>query len=120
MQIQLTKNKGAVKAQRSSVSAEVYGKFNVKETNFVARVIPKSDDSKKKLSDKMMQSFLFNCLEEKDFQSVIDAMEEKKYHQGDTVIQQGDAGDVLYLIYQGTLDCFKVFVSYNIYNFKFK
>jgi cAMP-dependent protein kinase regulator len=111
MQIQLNKNKGAVKAQRSSVSAEVYGKFNIKETNFVARVIPKSDDTKKKLTERMMQSFLFNALEDKDFASVLNAMEEKRFSKGDTVIQQGENGDVLYLIYLGHLDCFKVFVS---------
>jgi cAMP-dependent protein kinase regulator len=62
----------------------------------------------------MMQSFLFNALEDKDFASVLNAMEEKRFKKGDTVIQQGDPGDVLYLIYQGCLDCFKVFVSYFI------
>ena len=62
----MVKNKGAQKSQRSSVSAEVYGKFNTKQTNFVARVVKKSDDQKKKLTEKMMMSFLFNTLEEKD------------------------------------------------------
>jgi len=60
----------------------------------------------------MMASFLFNTLEDKDFNSVLNAMEEKRFKSGDAVISQGEAGDVLYLIYQGHLDCFKVFVSY--------
>ncbi len=97
---------------RSSVSAEVYGKFNIKEQNFKARIIPKTKDQEKKLTERMMQSFLFNNLEQKDFASVLGAMEERRFAKGETVIQQGDNGDVLYLIYQGTLDCLKVFVSY--------
>lgn len=59
-----------------------------------------------------MASFLFNTLEDKDFNSVLNAMEEKRFKSGENVILQGEAGDVLYLIYQGHLDCFKVFVSY--------
>jgi len=106
----MVKNKGAQKSQRSSVSAEVYGKFNTKQTNFVARVVKKSDDQKKKLTEKMMMSFLFNTLEEKDFESVLNAFEEKRFSKGSTVIQQGEAGNELFLIYQGHLDCFKVFV----------
>jgi cAMP-dependent protein kinase regulator len=71
---------------------------------------------KQKLTEKMMLSFLFNNLEDKDFASVLNAMEEKTFKKGDTVILQGDPGDVLYLIYQGNLDCHKVFVSYLINN----
>jgi len=51
----------------------------------------------------------FNSLEEKDLNTVIDAMEEKIAKKGDTVITQGEKGDVLYLIESGQLDCFKIF-----------
>ena len=37
-------------------------------------------------------------------------MEEKKFNKGDNVITQGENGEVLYLVDQGTLDCFKIFV----------
>jgi len=94
---------------RASVSAEVYGAHNQK-AEFVPKVIAKSEDQIAKISSKIMQSFLFNCLEEKDLKTVIDAMEERQYKDGDTVITQGDAGDVLYLIYSGNLDCYKVLV----------
>jgi cAMP-dependent protein kinase regulator len=40
---------------------------------------------------------------------VIDAFEEKHYKEGETVIEQGEQGDVLYLIEKGTLDCYKTF-----------
>ena len=52
---------------RASVSAEVYGKFNKKE-NFKARVIPKSVEEKKKIKEKLLMSFLFKSLEEKDLE----------------------------------------------------
>jgi len=64
---------------------------------------------KKRISAKVMQSFLFNTLEEKDCNTVIDAMEEVKFKAGDTIIRQGDNGDVLYLIEEGHLDCYKTF-----------
>jgi cAMP-dependent protein kinase regulator len=96
------------RGQRSSVSAEVYGMFNKKE-NFQARVIGKTEDQKKRIMNRVMQSFLFNSLEDKELSTVIDAFEEKKYKKGDAVIRQGDAGDVLYLVEIGTLDCFKTF-----------
>merc|ERR1719386_290064 len=38
-------------------------------------------------------------------------MEEKVFNKGDWVIKQGDDGDVLYVIDQGTLDCFKQFTK---------
>jgi cAMP-dependent protein kinase regulator len=94
------------RSQRSSVSAEVYGIFNKKEA-FVPRVIAKTEDQKARIISKVTQSFLFNSLEEKELNTVIDAFEEKIYKEGDAVITQGDQGDVLYLIESGKLDCFK-------------
>jgi cAMP-dependent protein kinase regulator len=48
-------------------------------------------------------------LEEKETDIVIDAMEEKKFKAGQTVISQGEDGDVLYVVDAGELDCFKKF-----------
>jgi len=63
---------------RDSVSAEVYGKFNLKK-DYVAKVVNKSSTQKKRISERVMQSFLFSSLDEKDLNIVIDAMEEKKF-----------------------------------------
>jgi cAMP-dependent protein kinase regulator len=106
--IEQRKNKAVARGQRASVSAEVYGFFNKKE-DFVARVIPKSAEQKTRIVNKVMQSFLFNSLEEKELNTVIDAFEEKHYVKGDFVIRQGEQGDVLYLIESGTLNCYKTF-----------
>lgn len=106
--IQERKGQIAGRGQRSSVSAEVYGMFNKKE-NFQARVIEKSEDQKERIRNRVLQSFLFNSLEEKELDTVIDAFEEKKFTKDEHVINQGEQGDVLYLIEKGTLNCYKVF-----------
>jgi len=47
---------------RDSVSAEAYGSFNKKNENFVARVISKSEDQKKRIREKLNMSFMFKAL----------------------------------------------------------
>lgn len=93
---------------RTGVSAEVYGAYNKKE-DFEPRVIPKSDDTKRRILLRLKESFLFRSLEEKETDIVIDAMEEKNFKAGDTVISQGEDGDVLYVVDDGELDCYKKF-----------
>ena len=105
---ELKKRSQKKKNFRVSVSAEVYGIHNVKKP-FKPRVIPKTEEQKQRIKEKCMQSFLFNSLEDKDLQTVIDSFEEKKYKAGENVITQGDEGDVLYLVDSGELDCEKVF-----------
>jgi cAMP-dependent protein kinase regulator len=92
--------------QRTSVSAEVYGIFN-KKSIFEPRKVQKTEEQINRIIERVNQSFIFNCLDEKDLQAVIDAMEEKHFKKGDEVIKQGENGDMLYLIETGTLDCFK-------------
>jgi cAMP-dependent protein kinase regulator len=36
-------------------------------------------------------------------------MKEERFNEGETVIKQGDRGDVLYVIESGVLDCYKTF-----------
>jgi cAMP-dependent protein kinase regulator len=52
-------------APRMSVSAEVFGKFNV-EQEYKPPVHPKSEDQKKAIRDKMSKNFMFSCLNPKD------------------------------------------------------
>ena len=105
---EMKKRQQAKKKFRVSVSAEVYGIHNKKEA-YVPRVIPKSDEQRAIIKSKCMQSFIFNLLEDNELKTVIDAFEEKRYKPGDTVIQQGDEGDVIYLVDTGELDCEKIF-----------
>ena len=66
------------KQGRSSVSAEAYGQFN-KKGLFKARVIKKVPDQIKRIRERLEKSFMFQCLDEKESEIVINAMEEKKY-----------------------------------------
>jgi len=72
------------------------------------RVVPKSDELKTKIRTRLLQSFLFSSLDEKDLDIVINAMEVKTFEPSSTVIKQGDDGAELFLVGEGTLDCFKV------------
>jgi cAMP-dependent protein kinase regulator len=101
-----TKNKK--NEQRTSVSAEVFGVFN-KKGDFTPTVIEKSDEVKEKIRKRLMESFLFSALDEKDRNIVLDAMNEINMKEGDTVIKEGDDGDVLYVVESGKYKCTKVF-----------
>lgn len=68
-------NKGK---QRASVSAEVYGMFNVKG-DFTPRVIPKNEDQYAKIMARISQAFMFSGLDEKETKIVIESMEEKTF-----------------------------------------
>lgn len=52
---------------------------------------------------------MFSALDEKEKNIVIDAMEEKRAKPGDTIIRQGEEGDVLYMVESGVLNCFRLF-----------
>lgn len=71
-------NKMAKQGCRASVSAEVYGDFN-KKAKFSVKVIKKTDEQKKLIEEKVLKSFLFNSLEEKELRNVIDAMGQKNF-----------------------------------------
>ena len=105
---ELKKRSQKKKNFRVSVSAEVYGFHNIKKP-FIPRVIPKTEEQKKRITERCLQSFLFNSLEDKELKTVIDSFEEKKYKASENVIAQGEEGDVLYLVDSGELDCEKVF-----------
>jgi len=94
--------------QRISVSAESYGKFN-KKGDFKPRVIPKSENQKQRIVDRLSKAFMFSNLEKREKEITVDAMEEKKVSSGQWVIKQGDDGDNLYVVDQGTLECYKRF-----------
>lgn len=63
---------------RTSVSAEVYGMYN-KKSAFVARVVPKTEDQKARIMKRLSQAFMFQALDEKEKEIVVNAMDEKKF-----------------------------------------
>ena len=99
-----------IRNTRNSVSAEVYGIFNKKE-NFVPKKIPKTEEQVNRIKGKIASSFIFNSLDKKDIEIVIEAMEEKKFKIDEKVITQGEVGDCLYIVETGSLSCFKILES---------
>ena len=104
---------------RKAISAETYGEYNKKE-NFVARVIPKTEDQTKRhkcylyfnrIRTKLQSSFIFSALNSKEIEIVIGAMEEKKFAIGEFVIKQGDEGNNLYVVDSGSLTCVRIMVN---------
>lgn len=52
---------------------------------------------------------MFASLEKKEKDITVDAMEERKVPKGQWVIKQGDDGDNLYVVHEGSLECYKRF-----------
>ena len=95
---------------RISVSAEAYGMYNQKK-KYVPKVVPKNEDQMNRIRGKIISSFIFSALDEKDLEVVINAMEEKKFKLNENVITQGEDGDCLYIVETGQLKCYKTFKS---------
>ena len=95
-----TKNQKA----RASVSAESYGMFN-KKASYVPKVVPKSEDTKKRIRERLDNAFMFANLDEKEKNIVIGAMEECSFQANDYVIKQGENGNILFCVDSGALKC---------------
>lgn len=92
---------------RSSVSAEAFGIFN-KKTEFKPRVIAKDEKTQNQIKQRLLESFMFANLDEKEMNIVIGAMEVKVYKPDDIIIKQADDGAELFLVGEGKLDCHRV------------
>ena len=53
---------------------------------------------------------MFCALGEDDLEVVIDAMDERQAKEGENIIVEGEKGDELYVVEEGTLECYKLFV----------
>jgi len=51
---------------------------------------------------------MFNALDDKELRIVIDAIEEVKFEVDNKVITEGDQGDCMYVLENGSLKCTKV------------
>ena len=71
---------------RTSVSAEVFGRYNKKE-EYVPKVIEKSDEMKQKIMDRLTMSFMFKALGQEELNIVVDAMDACEVKNNETVIK---------------------------------
>ncbi|KAF7721831.1 hypothetical protein EC973_004094 [Apophysomyces ossiformis] len=91
------------RGRRTSVSAE---SIQPSHTEYVKKVIPKSEQQCERIRAAIENNFLFKNLDEEQYQDVVHAMEEKRVPNNTRVIEQGDVGDYFYIVESGTLDCF--------------
>ena len=91
---------------RTSVSAEAYGQYNPKES-FQPRVLPKSQDQRVRITDRLSHAFMFAALDPAERDIVIQAMEERSFAKGDTIIREGEEGNELFVVDSGKLECYK-------------
>ena len=94
--------------KKMAISAESYGTYN-KLTEFKPPVIEKTQDQIHQIKSVLKMSFMFNQLDDKDLEIVINAMKIQKYSKGQVVIKQGDDGAELFIVGNGTLKCEKIF-----------
>ena len=91
--------------RRVSVSAE-----SMQPTKLTSALhkkkIPKSETEISMILESLQCHFLFKSLEADQCREVIDSMEEKKYHTGENIIEQGAVGDFFYIVSSGDIDCF--------------
>jgi cAMP-dependent protein kinase regulator len=76
-------------------------------SNFKARYVKKTDEQVFRIQNKVLNALIFRCMEDKDFDLIIGALEEKIYDRNEVVIKQGDNGDYMYIVESGVLECFK-------------
>jgi len=50
-------------------------------------VIPKNDEQKKRIKSRLEKAFMFQALDERERDIVVDAMEEKSVKSGDWIIK---------------------------------
>lgn len=104
---------GSRSRQRASVSAEAFGEWN-KRGAFTPPVYPKTPEQEEELRRVLARSFLFNALEPKDLQVILTAMKgPMPIEPGTQFINEGDAGDHLYVITDGALNCTKIINGVN-------
>jgi len=92
---------------RASVSAEAYGAWNVKVA-FTPPVHPKDDAQKARLEGVLKKSFMFSNVVSKDFDVLLMAVQEAVFEPGAVIIKEGDDGDCLFVIEEGSPVCKKL------------
>ncbi|KAG0608341.1 hypothetical protein M758_8G098100 [Ceratodon purpureus] len=105
-QEQKDKRKRTLSFRRTGVSAEP----TAVDTTYIPKVVPKSDDARKRIKKAIEKSYIFRGLDKDQIKTVIDAVEEEKHRPGDVIIKQGESGLNFYLIEAGSCN---VYISKN-------
>ncbi|KAG3288706.1 cAMP-dependent protein kinase type I-alpha regulatory subunit [Ictidomys tridecemlineatus] len=90
--------------RRGAISAEVCTEEDA--VSFVRKVIPKDFKTIAALAKAIEKNVLFSHLDENEKNDIFYAMFPVSFTAGETVIEQGDDGDVFYVIDQGEMDVY--------------
>lgn len=99
------------------MSAEAFGVFN-KKGDFKAPSYPKTPQVKDQLKKRLEQAFMFSALNPEELDIVLGAMQNVKKKAGENIIKEGEDGDNLYVVENGTLTCTKHFVNKIVKTFR--
>lgn len=92
---------------RVAVSAEAVGPISAREVDWRPPIYEKTADQRARLIEILRSSFLFSSLDNEEQGIIVDAMEQIYVGSGDIVINKGEAGDFLFVVDKGVLECFK-------------
>ncbi|KAG1474199.1 hypothetical protein G6F56_000489 [Rhizopus delemar] len=87
--------------RRVSVSAESIQPKRLKSVHET----PKAQSERDMIYSSLQSHFLFKTIEREQRYQVIEIMQPRSFVEGESVIEQGAAGDFFYVVSQGTLDC---------------
>ncbi|KAL7515539.1 hypothetical protein ACHAXN_013422 [Cyclotella atomus] len=74
------------------------------DKDFVKMTVPKSDMVRNLIYHSIKRNMLFRACAEEELQDLIDAFDTATFKAGDTVIKQGDDGDLFFVVEEGKLD----------------
>jgi len=77
---------------------------SIDDKEFVKKTIPKSTLVRNLIYHSIKTNMLFRACAEEELQDLIDAFDTAKFKAGDTVIKQGDEGDLFFVVEDGRLD----------------
>jgi CRP-like cAMP-binding protein len=79
------------------------------ESQFKPKIYQKSPEIKEKIKTSLLKSILFNNLDQKDLELIINSMEEKKFAENTEIVKQNEITENVYLVFDGKLEAFKSF-----------
>lgn len=86
-----------------------------KASESISHVSSKTATQKERIRQLLKNLFLFRAIPNKDFDALVDAMEEKSLSEGTVVIRQGDEPDNFYIVDSGKLECIKASVKFALH-----
>ncbi|XP_077416531.1 cGMP-dependent protein kinase 2 isoform X1 [Vanacampus margaritifer] len=103
----LNKRKGAKAGVSAEPTSRTYDCSHLPKFSFDKAQVPKESSVKKQLVEALNRNQYLKRLEPQQLRDMVECMYLRKYQQGDYVVQQGEAGNHLFILADGKLDVFQ-------------